>query len=725
MNTIHNIFFLFSYYRFCNYMRLNMRITLLLFLLVFSSIISQSKTIIKGKVRDNSNYLQGANISIKGTYDGTTSKSGGEFEFKTLKKGKAELVIKYIGYYDYIKEIELIDTTFVINAILKAKVYRTDAVSVTAGSIEATDEKKSVVFSSLDIVSTAGSGADIVTAFQTLPGVSKVGESGGLFVRGGEGKETAIFIDGVEVKHPFYSKTPDLASRGRFSPFLFKGTYFSTGGYSAEFGKGLSSAMILNTTDLPDYSFTHIDLMPLGLGFGHTYRGDKFSIGADIMYSNLKWYFDLNPQDQKWTKSPVGYEGNINSRYKTSETGLLKAIVYFGSDEMALEYKDFNNDLKNSKYSGKNLNILSNISYKEMLNENWQLNSAVSYANNKDKTNYNDTNITNSDSQIMLKGKLSYFFGELSTLNFGGEFSNYYYKDSYFQYNQSLNNNLSTLFIEPEFGINKDLVIRVGLRTEYSSINDRMNLAPRLSAAYRVSQFGTLSFAGGRFFQLPEKEYLQLKRDLGFEIANHYIMNYQYLSDLLTFRAEIYYKKYDKLISTNNEYNTDGYGYAKGIDIFWRDRQSIPNFDYWISYSYLDTKRKYLDYPIYTEPDFAVNHSASIVTKKYFPDVHINIAATYSYSSGRMYDNPLSDKFMNSRTKDYHNLSLSAYYLTELFGAFTVFIVSVDNVLGIDNIYTVKYTPDGRNQINIKPGSLRNIFFGVFLSFGRDNSDDY
>ncbi len=708
-----------------------MKNILLLISFFLIAVNAYSKTIIRGKVKDRTSYLQGANISIKGTYDGTTSKAGGEYEFKTSKTGKAEIVIKYIGYHDHIQSIELIDTTLEINITLKEKVYRTDAVSVTAGSIEATDEKKSVVFSSLDIVSTAGSGADIVSAFQTLPGVSKVGESGGLFVRGGEGRETALFIDGLEVKHPFYSKTPDIASRGRLSPFLFKGTYFSTGGYSAEFGKGLSSAMILNTTDLPDYSFSHIDIMPLGLGFGHTHRAENYSIGADFTYSNLKWYFDINPQEQKYSTAPIGYETNINARFKTSETGMLKAIIYTGYDYMNMEYIDIANSLNYSKYSGKNLNFISNLSYRELLSNNWMINSAISFTTNNDDIVYNGSELTNLDRQFLLKGKLSYYFGELSTLNFGAEYTDYFYKDEYELYKQTMDNSLSALFIEPEFGINKDFIVRVGIRAEYSSINDKMNISPRISSAYRLSQYSTISIAGGRYYQLPEKDYLMYSNGLKFELADHYILNYQFMTDKRTIRVEVFYKKYDKLVDNKsgldygNYYSNDGYGDANGIDLFWRDKETIKNFDYWLSYSYLDTKRKYMKYPIYAIPDFAVKHSASIVTKKYFADLNISLSATYSYASGRKYNNPNSPEFMASTAKDYHNFSVAAYYMAKIFGSYTVFVVSCDNILGIENVFSVKYSPDGKYSLNLKPSSLRHIFFGVYLSFGRDNTDDF
>ncbi len=264
--------------------------TIFLIAVIIVSITAEAapKKTVRGAVfhADTKEPLFGANVFIKDSYDGATTNEKGQFQFKTSKSGKVTLIARYIGHKQFEKDIEITDSV-TEKIYLEDESLRSETVVVTAGAFEAGDEAKAVIFSSLDIASTAGSGSDIVMAFQTLPGVTKVGENTGLYVRGGEGRETAIWIDGSEVKHPFYSSVPDVSSRGRFSPFYFKGTYFSTGGYSAEYGRGLSSAMILNTIDMPDMSFTHIGLMPMGISGGHTERWEKASIGLDLSYFDL------------------------------------------------------------------------------------------------------------------------------------------------------------------------------------------------------------------------------------------------------------------------------------------------------------------------------------------------------------------------------------------------------------------------------------------------------
>ncbi|MDO9615832.1 MAG: TonB-dependent receptor, partial [Bacteroidota bacterium] len=105
---------------------------------------------------------------------------------------------------------------------------------------------------------------DVYGALQSLPGTTVNGESGRLFVKGGDSEESQTYIDGSLVSVPYNSSAPNLATRGRFNPFMFKGTIFSTGGYSAEYGQALSSVLLLSTNDMS--AEDQLDLSFLSVG---------------------------------------------------------------------------------------------------------------------------------------------------------------------------------------------------------------------------------------------------------------------------------------------------------------------------------------------------------------------------------------------------------------------------------------------------------------------------
>ena len=159
-----------------------------------------------------------------------------------------------------------------INLKLVESVNSLNAVTIAAGSFDASDRKKAITMRLFDIVTTPNSNGAIYGALNTMPGTQKVGEEDGLLVRGGEGYEAKTYMDGMLVQSPYTSSMPDVPSRGRFSPNLFTGKIISTGGYSAEYGQALSSALVLKTNALPEKDISSITLLSVGLNGSYTKR---------------------------------------------------------------------------------------------------------------------------------------------------------------------------------------------------------------------------------------------------------------------------------------------------------------------------------------------------------------------------------------------------------------------------------------------------------------------
>jgi hypothetical protein len=181
-------------------------------------------------------------------------------------------------------------------------------------------------------------------------------------------------------------------------------------------------------------------------------------------------------------------------------------------------------------------------------------------------------------------------------------------------------------------------------------------------------------------------------------------------------------------------YNNNGSADAKGIDIFWRDKKSFKNFDYWISYSYLDTKRDYLNYPGKITPDFAAKNTASFVMKRFFTDWKTGFNLTYTYASGRPYYDFLINnqgKYYigdNGHTKDYNTLNFSAEYVPSIGKknpkTFVVLFASMSNVLGYNAVYGYNYSFNGQEKQAVTPPAQRFYFIGCFLSWGVDRTQD-
>jgi hypothetical protein len=402
----------------------------LLFLITFSSQIL-SQTIISGKITDRQgNAIAGANIYLKGTYSGTSSDSLGNFILKAGVNETSVLVVSFIGYQNYQVKLSTRNLTN-LKIVLKESSNNLNAVTITAGSFDASDETKAVTMRPLDIVTTASGEGDIYGALNTMPGTQSVGEEGGIFVRGGEGYETKTYIDGMLVKSPYSSSMPDVPSRGKFSPFLFSGTMFSTGGYSAEYGQALSSALILKTNALPEKDVSSITLMSVGMGASHTKRWEKTSLSANFDYSNLSPYYGFAKQDIDWEKAPEGVNSSLLFRQKLGDNGMIKSFVSFSKDNSRLNYP-------NIEYGGidlislKSQNVYVNSVYNDLISENWQIMGGISYNLDKENININQDEVNTDENTYQARLKLTNFVSDALTVKYGIETIISDYKQDYY-----------------------------------------------------------------------------------------------------------------------------------------------------------------------------------------------------------------------------------------------------------------------------------------------------
>jgi len=738
--------------------------TLSFFLFLGISYFVSAQTTITGKVTDKKNPLPGVSITLKDTYDGATTDSSGKFSFKTSENGEFLLTATSVGYKPFEQRIKLeAKGSLTIDIVMKEEITELSAVVISAGTFEASDRKRAAaVLNPIDIVTTASAEGDITGALKTLPGAQQVGESEGLFVRGGTAGETKIFIDGTLVNNFFQSSTPNIASRGRFSPFLFKGTVFSTGGYSALYGQALSSALLLESIDLPERTSASLGLSVIGVngGYQELSKNKKFSWGGAYSYTNLAPAFAVIKQKQDYSQIPEFHDGDANFRIKTSKTGMIKYYGYFNKGRLDFTTKSVDSLSYLNRFGLSNFNTYHNLSWKESLGKRWKMNAGISYTLNQDdiKAGMKDAN----KNEVVLTGlefkkfnlnlDANYFNAKLvlekklkgiSALRFGGEY-NYSNEKSVYtiyngqQYPDRLKENIKSLFAESDIYITNNVAAKIGTRFEQSSLLDKTNLAPRVSLAYKLSKQAQASLAYGIFYQNPERRYLPSPSDLVFMKATHYIAQYMKVNAVRTFRAEIFYKKYDNLVKTGFAngrdgvaINNNGFGDAKGFEFFWRDKKTIKNVDYWISYSFLDTKRDFLNFPYATTPNFAAKHTASVVMKKFVQAWKMQFNGAYNYASSRPYYNIRFDgsKYYFAdmgKVQDYHNFSLAFNYLPSIGKPdsknFVVYVLSVSNTFGIKQVYGYQYSYNGLRKEQIVPPSRIFVYIGAFFSFGIDRS---
>ena len=744
------------------------RIAILAILLAALSAKSQVK--ISGKITDTKNRpLNGVSISLKNSYDGATSDSSGIYSFITTEKGEQIVEITLIGYRAVEVKVNLVGTAIILNPAMKELVTEMKAVVISAGSFVASDKNKGAVLSAIDIVTTPSANGDVTSAFKSLPGTQQVGESEGLFVRGGTATESKIYMDGQLVNNFFYTSTPGIATRGRFNPFLFKGTVFSTGGYSALYGQALSSALILDSKDLPEKTEADLSLSVIGAGGGiqHLAKDKRSSWGVSYNYTNIWLAFKFNKFKQDFYQVPVYHQGDANFRIKTKNGGFIKYFGYISTNKTGFRDADIDSTVLKDAFAINNLNTYHNIGWKEAIGNGWKINTGISFSTNKDDID-NELQDANGQKQVItnpsfyayknftLNNRAKYgqarFVLEkklkgLSAIRFG---SDYFYSDekSTFtlydgtKYSQEIKDNLIAVFAEGDVYLTNSLAAKIGGRLEHSELVSKWNVAPRVSVAYKFQDNSQASFAYGIFYQNPETKYLPAVASLNYSKATHYILQYQKINSVRTFRIETFYKKYDDLYKTAKDItgrdlaaNNTGFGDARGVEFFWRDKKTIKNVDYWISYSYLDTKRDFLNYPTAIQPSFAANHTAAFVFKRFVLPWKTQFNVSYNFATGRpyyriAYDNNQTKYVITDegKTINYNSMSFSVNYLPNIGKknprTFAVWVLGINNVLGQKQVFTYNYNNDGSKKEAVTSPSKRFIFLGCFLSFGIDRTQD-
>ncbi|WP_028889658.1 TonB-dependent receptor [Tenacibaculum ovolyticum] len=710
---------------------------LLFILCIFFQSYFFGQTIVSGNVTDKKGTpIEGANVYLEGTYDGTSTDDKGNFSFSTSEKGTQTLLISFISFETFFKST---DVSLLKNLKIKLRddVNTLDAVTINAGTFEAGDNAKVTALKPLDVVTTASALGDFVGALQTLPGTSTVNEDGRLFVRGGDAEETQIFVDGIRVFTPYSPSARNIPTRGRFSPFLFKGITFSTGGYSAEYGQALSSVLLLNTNDEVIEEKTDLAFMTVGLGVGNTQVFGKNSLSVNASYINLAPYQSAFPDRNKWNKPVQALSGEAVYRFKFKNESLLKVYGAFSYTDFDLVQEDINH-VDGFRFGMKNRNLYFNSSYKNSFGDGWKVATGMSFTNDHSDIKVLDTEVTDDENSAHFKIAMKKRFSNRFKLNFGAEYFITDFKENYKSIvnntvDYGFDNNILGSYVEADIFFSKKLASKVGIRGEYSELLNDFTISPRASIAYKSGKNTQFSLAYGRFYQNPKNDYLKFNTNFKAENTSHFIANYQYVKNKQIFRVEGYYKKYQDLVKydTNlslptSNYSNLGEGFAKGVDVFWRDNKSIKNTDYWVSYSFLDTERDYKNYPTKATPNFASAHNLSIVAKHWVEDWKSQLGFSYNFASGRNYTNPNEVGFLNNKTKNYNSVSVNwAYLISQQ----KILYFSVNNVFGTQNVsgYNYKNTPNMNGVFDrqaIIPNVDRFFFVGFFWTISDNKKDN-
>jgi len=687
----------------------------------------------------------GVMVSLENTLDGTVTDSAGGFTLVTTETGPQTLVVGGGGIYEESRtRLTILPGAPPprLDILLRKDPRSIETVTVTAGAFTASGDGEKTVLKPLDIVTTAGAQADVVRTFQLLPGVQQPANTPGLFVRGGDASEAAIVVDGLVVQNAFFAGPPGAATRSRFQPFAFKGYAFSSGGYSARYGQALSSVLELNTLDLPERSTVN-----LGANMAGVYASasrlweEKAGVEVTASYNNLQPFYGIANTNFDFYDVPKGGTASAKWAWKPCKDGLLKVMGNWNRFSSGTGVPDPAQPGRQIRFGIRNTTGWGTASYRHTIGTKWTLFTALLYSANKDDNTFDGTTAGGDDRRAQLRAEARRQVTARLSILAGFEGNRFSYSRVFGKWNSTFTETQGALYGEARWSPTRSFSIVPGVRVERSGLLDQTTASPRIAAAIRAGKWGSVGLATGLFYQLPDVSYLLVGARPDQQRAVHAIANYTYSRADRTLRLEAYYKDYDALTretqTTGMPFDPNpfrnpfgvaitatGYGYAQGAELFWRDRKTVKNTDYWISYSYIDTRRLYRNFPVEATPDFVADHNASFVGKYWIEKWQTNVNATYSFATGRPYYNPQNTEFLADRTPAFHNLAMTVNYLTSIGKWFTVVYAGVDNLTNRKNVFGYRYSADGQQRWAQVPALYRSYFVGINLSLTEFDKDE-
>ena len=315
---------------------MRLRHTLLILMMIPVLLFGQSKdSYIYGKITDdNGSVLELVNIAVLGTSYGVSSNSKGQYELHLPADTLLNVVYSFVGYQQETRKIKLktgeqrkVDVCLQSASTTLSDVVVSDR-QINSATITRLDAREISLIPS----SSAGGVEDLV---KTLPGVSSTNELSSQYnVRGGNFDENLIYINGIEVYKPFLVGSGQQEGMSIINPSLVSNIDFSAGGFSAEYGDKLSSALDI-TYKKPTLPAASLSLSFLGAeahAEGSLVK-NKLSYLIGVRYKNNKYI--LGNMETKGVYQPnfTDIQGilsySISPRLEVSAFGYFSSNNYF------------------------------------------------------------------------------------------------------------------------------------------------------------------------------------------------------------------------------------------------------------------------------------------------------------------------------------------------------------------------------------------------------------
>lgn len=451
--------------------------------------------------------INNATIIVSGKLYGTISNENGSFTLENLKISD-NIEFRYLGYKSILKNVnelispisECIKLTMIeeeveLNEVF-IKNYITNSLSkLKDGTVQLNTKNFNILSGQVE--------PDLLQTSQILPGVESPNESiSNINVRNGVSDQNVIFWDNIKM----YNPTHFFGLISAINPYLTKNISIIKNGTSAKYNDGVSSAILLETDNVPQKKLSG------GIGANFiSYDGfitvpinDKLTLKTSFRNSNNNWFY-----------TPT-YKAYFNKTFQNSSVSTTTSSSDFSfydvnvsllynlnnSNQLKVNYIKINNDLNYFEVEGSNLadKIKQNsdavgLTYNSKINS--KLKAEVSgyhakysllsnnYQNNQQQLSIQENEVLENS----IKATLNYTFNEYLNLETGyqlietGVLSRTNINDPlYNRVQRSVMLNHSA-YSEAKY-TDKLWFIRTGVRFNYFDKINQTTIEPRINVSY-------------------------------------------------------------------------------------------------------------------------------------------------------------------------------------------------------------------------------------------------
>lgn len=708
---------------------------------------------VRGQIRDaDGTPLSGATISLAGNDRVAVSAADGSFELCAGARRSAVLLATRRGYQAEQRRIDL-DRDLEVRLAMPPAGYF-DTIDVTSRRSLEEDETiaDSLALPSLDVLRTPGTYADVFRRAQMLPGVSKLDEGAGLFVRGGDVHETATYLDRALLAHPYRLETPTGGFFGTVPPWLISGLALSAGGFPARYGNALSAVLELDSLPRP----TQPEVM-LTAGLAAVSArlslplGDTAGIRFSGNHGDTRTLFEVNDVDQEYRTYPASRDWNLGLYFESPSLGRLEAFGFQQRNEIGLL------DLETQAFRGPLDSDDDNrgvaVSWQRALRRCCLATLTASASDHSQRSAAGVLDVLDRQRGERLRLDVDARLARW-TLRFGGEWERTRVRfagDAPEQggdldglggtrlWQLDFSNARTGAWLEAEraFGAWE---ANFGLRADHFS-QQGAGVDPRLALTWTPRPRHRLRLAAGLYHQAPEPQTLDEdfgNPELPLMRARHLVLGYRYreAGDPLHLRVEVYDKDYDDLPleSPATGFSAEGGGWARGLDLLISAERG--RWSGWLSYSAVHSRRRstrWIDFGRYPVPDrpvrspLAVPHTLQLSSQWALPS-GVSLGGSFRWATGQPFTSvvgateadggylPVYGEIAAERYPDFRRLDLSlAKSLPFLDSGLAVLFLGASNFFDRQSTFRYVYNPDYSERSPARTSFGRTFYLGITI----------